>query len=138
VTGISRAWFFRFFVSVRVMRFQKQRKESRRAKTAVLAETELMHREFGRARSEIKHDGTKVTAVDIAISEHIMAAIAAGFSGDQFFSEELTPTDEPIPIVSRFCWVLDPIDGTNNYTRVASVIAPSRWRCWNAGFRFMA
>lgn len=74
-----------------------------------------MHREFGRARTEIKHDGTKVTAVDIAISEHLMAAITKAFPADQFFSEELAPTAEPVPVTSRFCWVCDPIDGTNNY-----------------------
>ena len=80
-----------------------------------MAETELMHREFGRAKPVIKHDGTKVTPVDIAISEHIQDAITKQFPGDQFFSEELTPTDAPVPVTSRFCWVLDPIDGTNNY-----------------------
>jgi myo-inositol-1(or 4)-monophosphatase len=85
------------------------------AKAAVLAETELMHREFGRARSEIKHDGTKVTAVDLAISQHIQDTILRQFPADQFFSEELAPTAEPVPVTARFCWMLDPIDGTNNY-----------------------
>ena len=85
------------------------------AKQAVLAETELMHREFGRVRSEFKHDGTKVTAIDLAISEHITAAILAQFPEDQFFSEELAPTEVPVPVTARYCWVLDPIDGTNNY-----------------------
>ena len=56
------------------------------AKLAVSAETALLHREFGRARSEIKHDGTRVTAVDIAISEHIQTAITGQFPSDQFFS----------------------------------------------------
>jgi len=85
------------------------------AKQAVMAETALMHREFGRAKPVIKHDGTKVTPVDLAISQHIMDAITGQFPGDQFFSEELTPTEIPVPVTSRFCWVLDPIDGTNNY-----------------------
>lgn len=85
------------------------------AKLAVMAETELMHREFGHAKPVIKHDGTKVTPVDIAISEHIQAAITAAFPGDQFFSEELAVTELPVPLTSQFCWVLDPIDGTNNY-----------------------
>ena len=85
------------------------------AKQAVMAETELMHREFGKAKPVIKHDGTKVTPIDIAISQHIQDAITGQFTGDQFFSEELTPTDLPVPVTSRFCWVLDPIDGTNNY-----------------------
>ncbi len=85
------------------------------AKQAVTAETALLHREFGRARGEIKHDGTKVTATDIAISQHIQAALVGQFPGDQFFSEELAPTGTPVQVTSRFCWVLDPIDGTNNF-----------------------
>lgn len=85
------------------------------AQAAVRAETELLHREFGRAKSTLKHDGTKVTAVDIAISEHLQAAITRQFPDDQFFSEELAPTTAPVPVTSRYCWVCDPIDGTNNY-----------------------
>jgi myo-inositol-1(or 4)-monophosphatase len=85
------------------------------AKRAVLAEAPLMHAEFGKAKAVIKHDGTKVTPVDIAISEHIQAAITQAFPGDQFFSEELAPTDAPVPLTARYAWVLDPIDGTNNY-----------------------
>ncbi len=95
------------------------------AKRAVLAETELLHREFGRARSEIKHDGTKVTAVDLAISEHLQTAILGAFPADQFFSEELAPTAAPIPVTARFCWVCDPIDGTNNYANGISHCAIS-------------
>jgi myo-inositol-1(or 4)-monophosphatase len=85
------------------------------AKRAVRAQTDLFHREFGRAKSEWKADGTRVTAVDLAISEGIARAIAAEFPEDQFFSEELTHAGGPLPVTSRFVWVLDPIDGTNNY-----------------------
>jgi myo-inositol-1(or 4)-monophosphatase len=85
------------------------------AKRAVLAQTELLHREFGRAESKWKADGTRVTAVDVAISEGIFRDLAAEFAADQFFSEELADTTEPIPVRARFCWVLDPIDGTNNF-----------------------
>lgn len=85
------------------------------AKHAVLAQVELMHREFGRAESKWKSDGTRVTAVDVAISEGIFRELGAQFSADQYFSEELAETDAPIPVRSRFSWVLDPIDGTNNF-----------------------
>jgi len=85
------------------------------AQRSVLAQTELFHREFGRARSDWKSDGTRVTPVDIAISEAIARDMAAAFPGDQFFSEELTHAPAPIPLASRFAWILDPIDGTNNY-----------------------
>lgn len=85
------------------------------AQRAVLAQTDLLHREFGRAESHWKSDGTRVTAVDIAISENIFRELGAQFSGDQFFSEELAETPAPIPVTARFAWMLDPIDGTNNY-----------------------
>jgi len=85
------------------------------AKRAVLAQTELLHREFGRATSNWKYDGTRVTPVDIAISEGIVRELSAQFPDDDFFSEELTQAEAPIPATKRFAWVLDPIDGTNNY-----------------------
>ncbi len=85
------------------------------AKRAVLAQTELLHREFGRAESKWKYDGSRVTAVDVAISEGIFRELAAQFSGDQFLSEELADTGAVIPVTARFAWVLDPIDGTNNF-----------------------
>lgn len=85
------------------------------AKLAVLAQTDLLHREFGRAESKWKSDGTRVTAVDVAISENIFSELAAQFPADQFFSEELAETDAPIPVTAHFSWVLDPIDGTNNF-----------------------
>ena len=85
------------------------------AKRAVLAQTELLHREFGRAESKWKSDGSRVTAVDVAISEGIFRELAAQFPGDQYFSEELAESGAPIPVTARFSWVLDPIDGTNNF-----------------------
>ena len=97
------------------MHFSEVEKRIEAAKQAVMAEAPLLHAEFGRAKGEIKHDGTKVTAIDLAISEHIQRAITEQFPQDQFFSEELAPTEAPVPVVARFSWVLDPIDGTNNY-----------------------
>jgi myo-inositol-1(or 4)-monophosphatase len=86
-------------------------------KSTVLARTELLHSEFGRVTSNWKHDGTRVTPIDIAISEAIVRELSAQFPSDQFFSEELAVTDKPTPVTSRFSWVLDPIDGTNNYAK---------------------
>lgn len=81
---------------------------------AVMAQTELLHREFGRAQSQWKADGTRVTAVDLAISEGIVRELGAQFD-DDYFSEELLNAEGPVPATRRFAWVLDPIDGTNNY-----------------------
>ena len=85
------------------------------AKASVLAQVDLLHREFGRAESRWKSDGSRVTAIDIAISENIFRQLRASFPEDQMFSEELPEGDGPIEVVSRFGWVLDPIDGTNNF-----------------------
>jgi myo-inositol-1(or 4)-monophosphatase len=85
------------------------------AKRAVLAQTDLLQREFGRAQSAWKYDGTRVTAVDVAISEGIFRELAAQFPRDQFFSEELADHTAPVPVQAEYSWILDPIDGTNNF-----------------------
>jgi len=85
------------------------------AKAAVLAQVGLLEASFKRAETRWKSDGTRVTAVDLAISADIVARLSRRFPKDQFFSEELTEAAEPIPVTSRCAWVLDPIDGTNNY-----------------------
>jgi myo-inositol-1(or 4)-monophosphatase len=101
------------------------------AKAAVLSQTDLLHREFGRATSQWKSDGTRVTAVDHAISENILAAINRDFADDQFFSEELADGTGPWDVTSRFSWVLDPIDGTNNYANGLAHCAISLALCEN-------
>ncbi len=82
---------------------------------AVLARTDYLHEHFGRAESEWKHDGTRVTTADLAISAAIFADLQRQFPDDQFFSEETKPGGGPVPVQARFCWILDPVDGTNNY-----------------------
>jgi myo-inositol-1(or 4)-monophosphatase len=86
-----------------------------KAQQVVRGQTELMHREFGRAKSSWKSDGTRVTPVDLAISENIFRELQAAFPKDQYFSEELADGGGPWTVVARFSWVLDPIDGTNNF-----------------------
>lgn len=85
------------------------------AKRAVQGQTTRLHRGFRRAKSTWKSDGTRVTAADLAISEAILRELHEQFPEDQGFSEELLDADQPIAATARFCWVLDPIDGTNNY-----------------------
>jgi len=85
------------------------------ARAAVLAQVEFFHREFGRAKSRWKADGSRVTTADLAISENVARALLSRFEQDQCFSEELEDSTAPLPATSKYCWVLDPIDGTNNY-----------------------
>jgi len=82
---------------------------------AVRNQTALLHSEFGRAESRWKSDGTRVTAIDVAISENIFDELRGQFAEDQFLSEELAETTAPIAVTARYAWILDPIDGTNNF-----------------------
>ncbi len=87
----------------------------RAARRAVRAQVGRLHRQFQRTKSRWKHDGTRVTAADLAISDGILAALCTTFPADQVFSEESGTPGRPVAVRSRFSWVLDPIDGTNNY-----------------------
>jgi len=82
---------------------------------AVRAQTGALHDGFRRAASSWKSDGTRVTAADLAISSAILGGLRDRFPDDQGFSEEMPGADRPLPVTARFSWVLDPIDGTNNY-----------------------
>lgn len=85
------------------------------ARVAVRNQIEFFNELLGQVSSEWKADDTRVTFADFAISEKLFAELRRSFGGDQFFSEESGPMDEVVPVESRYVWVLDPIDGTNNY-----------------------
>ncbi|MCD8481979.1 MAG: inositol monophosphatase [Verrucomicrobia bacterium] len=84
-------------------------------RAAVRAQIELFRRQFGSVVSQWKADDTRVTFVDFAISEKIFAALRADFEQDHFCSEESNPADEVVELSTKYAWILDPIDGTNNY-----------------------
>ena len=82
---------------------------------AVLGQVEYFRDNFGTAKSRWKGDGTRVTEVDETISRELFAELAKSFPPDDFCSEESIETPEPLPLNSEFAWMLDPVDGTNNY-----------------------
>ena len=82
---------------------------------AVLAQVDFFRAHFGNAKSKWKADGTRVTEVDETISKDLFEVIAKDFPYDDFCSEESIITPQPITLYSEFAWVLDPVDGTNNY-----------------------
>ncbi|HUG12809.1 MAG TPA: inositol monophosphatase [Opitutaceae bacterium] len=84
-------------------------------KTATLAQRERFMGDFGRALSHWKTDGTRVTDSDLAISASMFAALSTEFPGDQFFSEESAQVSGPVARTAEWSWMLDPIDGTNNF-----------------------
>jgi len=71
--------------------------------------------QFGSVPSEWKSDNTRVTFADFAISEKIGREIGQSFPHDPFCSEEALPADEAVSLEKAYAWILDPIDGTNNY-----------------------
>ncbi len=85
------------------------------ALAVVRSQTGTLHDGFGRSTTSWKSDGTRVTSADLAISAAILAELGRRFPADQAFSEEMPGADRPAAVTARFCWVLDPIDGTNNY-----------------------
>ena len=53
--------------------------------------------------------------MDEAISADIFRALASSFPQDDYCSEESAEGPSPTPLSAEFAWVLDPVDGTNNY-----------------------
>ena len=72
---------------------------------------------FGRVASQWKYDGSRVTEADLAISKALQSAIAERFPNDAYLSEELDAADGAIEVGDGFAWLVDPIDGTNNFAR---------------------
>jgi len=83
--------------------------------SAVLSQVDYFRENFGTANSRWKGDGTRVTEVDETISRELFAELSEAFPADDYCSEESAETPEPIPLTGEFAWVLDPVDGTNNY-----------------------
>lgn len=73
--------------------------------------------QFGDVASEWKFDGSRVTEADLHLSQTFADSLKEAFPGDQFFSEELEHGTTPIPVEAGFAWLVDPIDGTNNFAR---------------------
>lgn len=71
----------------------------------------------GQAATTRKADDSVVTEVDHAIQAHILGAIADAYPDHAVRAEETIdrPDAFPLPSQARYCWVVDPLDGTRNY-----------------------
>lgn len=94
-------------------------------RVAVRQQIDFFRKQLGEVPSEWKEDETRVTFADFAISERVFAQLRRDFPQDDFCSEESNPMDEVLQLDSRYAWVLDPIDGTNNYATGFPVCAIS-------------
>ena len=92
---------------------------------AVEEQIPLFQRLFGKVDSQWKADRSRVTEADLTISRETEARILEAFPEDQFFSEETQDQTEPVPMDSEFVWIIDPVDGTNNFALGMSMCAIS-------------
>ena len=73
---------------------------------------ERQRQDFGHMVSDTKADGTLITACDRWSDETLVAGLAREFPGEDVLSEEGNQT---VPASERY-WVVDPLDGTTNFT----------------------
>lgn len=81
-----------------------------------VAHTEIAPR-FKQIGFSIKADGSVVTEADLACHRALEAVLAQHYPHIAFLSEEMT-TEQQQTLVnnSEWLWVLDPLDGTTNFT----------------------
>ena len=77
--------------------------------------------DFGKIQASQKEDGSLVTQADKWSDEQIRSAIASEFPSHGVLSEE---TVHVFPD-NDWCWIIDPIDGTTNFTRGVPIWAIS-------------
>jgi myo-inositol-1(or 4)-monophosphatase len=70
-------------------------------------------RDYASVVHEVKPDGSLVTRADRFADAKLHAAIRAEFPDHGILTEE---GDRTLPD-TEFCWIVDPIDGTTNFTR---------------------
>lgn len=84
--------------------------------------------------SDWKSDYSIVTEADVAADRLIAAELAAHFPSDAILSEELAPTSESTrPGTAPRCWVVDPLDGTTNFSLGVQHWGVSIARCDESG-----
>lgn len=69
--------------------------------------------DFGQVQASQKADGSLVTQADKWADREIQDAIASTFEGYGILTEE----GEHVFPTTEWCWVIDPLDGTTNFTR---------------------
>lgn len=79
----------------------------------VSSQIDLFHQLLGKVAVYIKEDHSRVTDADLIISNNIEQALLSKFPEDNMCSEE--SKQKEFELKSGFSWVLDPIDGTDNF-----------------------
>jgi myo-inositol-1(or 4)-monophosphatase len=82
------------------------------AKRAALEAGKILMKYYGKVGKDVKKDGTFVTRADTESEDMIKSILSRHFPGYSFLGEE-TGHDRKS---SEYTWVVDPLDGTTNYT----------------------
>ncbi len=89
-----------------------------KARKVIRSKIKFFSENFSRVESLWKADESRVTEADLKLSKSISSEILSAFPSDDFCSEEdLPPAGTTKFFDAEFAWVLDPIDGTNNFAR---------------------
>ena len=75
---------------------------------------------FGRATASTKYDGSFVTQADLEVDRFIHQAVGSHYPRHGVLTEETSPSYRG----DEFTWVVDPLDGTNNFANGLPV-----WGC---------
>lgn len=90
----------------------KKSKELKTAIDAALAAGELLMSKYGKVEPKFKQDRSYVTEADVEAEQIIKSILTDEFSDYSFLGEESGLDDKN----SDCMWVVDPLDGTTNYT----------------------
>ena len=73
---------------------------------------------FASVKRELKSDGSIVTVADRAMQEHMRVTLAESWPEFQLLGEEMSPVEQADLMANPRAglWVLDPLDGTSNFT----------------------
>ena len=84
-------------------------------RAVVREQVAFFRKQFAHVESEWKEDHSRVTFADFAISEKILAELKLRFPKDDLCTEEGDPHAPERELKARYAWILDPVDGTNNF-----------------------
>ncbi|WP_018913587.1 inositol monophosphatase family protein [Thiomonas sp. FB-6] len=83
-------------------------------------------------RARLKDDGSWVTDADLGMQRHLQARLAEGWPAVPLLGEEMSPEQQSSLMAAEAgapdgpgLWVLDPLDGTSNFTAGLPAFGPS-------------
>ncbi len=79
----------------------------------------------GRQLAELKPDGSFLTATDLALQERIGEILLGHFPDIPVLGEEMTESEQTAILATGNCWLLDPLDGTSNFSHGIPVYSVS-------------